>query len=187
MEMWKVIEGFNGRYEVSNLGRIKSLFGTEKILKPCLNSAGYSQYSLNMYGKVTRFLVHRLVATYFVSNPFNYPQVNHLDSNPANNAASNLEWCSASLNQLHANEYGNRKVGSGCYLAKISESDVREILSLKNKFGKTAIARQMNVSYSTVNKIFRGESWRHITGLPKKHYPSMVPKFSQNTALKGAA
>lgn len=94
MENWAKIEGFDG-YEVSDLGRFRNL---GKPLAPVLYDNGY------LYVKLTegkRKRLHRLVAFYFVPNPFNLPDVNHLDLDPTNCAASNLEWCNARENKTH--------------------------------------------------------------------------------------
>lgn len=109
-EIWKPVKGYEGRYEVSNLGRVKSLGGTsmfgknllqrcEKILKNTELKNGYSMVGL----KEKKFYVHRLVAEAFLSNKDGLPCINHKDENRKNNFVENLEWCSYSYN----NTYGN--------------------------------------------------------------------------------
>ena len=99
MEEWRDIKGFEGKYMVSNLGRVKSLnyrrTGKEKILKayPNKDDYGYLKVSLYKDGKVRYPLVHVLVATAFLENPDNLPEVNHKDENSKNNCAENLEYC----------------------------------------------------------------------------------------------
>lgn len=95
-EIWKNIMGFNG-YQVSNLGRVRSL-KTYKILKQTTNSQGYKTLGLCKRSKISTFLVHRLVADAFIPNPDKLPCVNHKDENPSNNCISNLEWCSYKYN-----------------------------------------------------------------------------------------
>ena len=96
MEIWKDIEGYKG-YQVSNLGRIKSLnyrgTGKEAILFQTQNKSGYMQTMLCKDGKQKACRVHRLVAQAFVPNYGNLPEVNHIDENKQNNTADNLEWC----------------------------------------------------------------------------------------------
>ena len=96
-EIWKEIEGFNGDYWVSNLGRVKSLkYKKERILKPRKQS-GY--YKVLLYNdKKYEYSIHRLVAMAFIPNPDNLPQVNHKDENKANNCVDNLEWCTWEYN-----------------------------------------------------------------------------------------
>ena len=100
-EIWKPIQGFEGLYEVSNLGRIKSIiFKKHKIMKPQLNNCGYAIAHLRKNNRLYQLLVHRLVAFAFVknTNPEKYIEVNHIDECKTNNAAANLEWCTHSYN-----------------------------------------------------------------------------------------
>jgi len=116
-EIWKDIKGYEGLYQVSNMGRVKSLERTvirkngrkftvrERILKPFPNHKGYLQVSLcDSRGKEKTVKVHRLVCEAFYKNPENKPCVNHIDEDKTNNAASNLEWCTYKEN----NNYGTR-------------------------------------------------------------------------------
>ena len=104
-EIWKPICGYEGLYEVSNLGRIKSLRdkngNREKILKTIKDKDGYLKINLWKEDKMKTFRVHRLVATAFISNPNNLPTVNHIDENKENNVADNLEWMNLSQQQRH--------------------------------------------------------------------------------------
>ena len=112
-EIWKDIEGFEGRYQVSNLGRVKSLERTvwdnrgyyktvsEKILKPQKKGNGYLQVQLSQDGKEKWYLVHRLVAIAFLPNPNNLPQVNHISEDKLDNRVSNLEWVTCKENTNH--------------------------------------------------------------------------------------
>ena len=98
MEIWKDIEGYEGKYQVSSWGRVKSLnynhTGKEQCIKPEANNKGYFQVALCKNGKVQRPYVHRLVASAFLSNPNNLSEINHKDENPKNNCVSNIEWIS---------------------------------------------------------------------------------------------
>ena len=106
-EIWKPIKGYEGRYEVSNYGRIKSYVTNKNgsIIKGTVHKDGY-QYLIVSDANHNRegFYVHRIVATHFIDNPNNYQQVNHIDENKLNNRVDNLEWCTASYNV----NYGSR-------------------------------------------------------------------------------
>lgn len=95
--MWKPIEGYETRYEISNDGRVRRA-DTKKELKPFLNSSGYYQVTLCVNYEKKYVLVSRLVAQAFIPNPENLPFVNHIDENPRNNRVENLEWCTAEYN-----------------------------------------------------------------------------------------
>ena len=113
-EIWKDIKGFEGLYQISNLGRVKSLQKLYKkpqshyrILSLSLNSSGYlSVYLRSSNGRDHRYTIHRLVANAFIDNPNNYPCINHKDENKQNNRVDNLEWCSYSYN----NAYGTARI-----------------------------------------------------------------------------
>lgn len=135
-EVWKDIEGYEGLYQVSNLGRIKSLgrtiirrtrYGTlapytikPRILKPKRCQADYYQVGLfPMEGKAAVAKIHRLVAQAFIPNPDNLPEVNHKDENKANNRADNLEWCT----HVENCNYGTRN-------ARVIEKSSKAVLQM---------------------------------------------------------
>ena len=107
-EIWKDIKGYEGLYQVSNMGRVKSFnyknTGKEGILNGSKNKRGYKIVHLCKNGKANHYLVHRLVAIVFIPNPNNYPEVNHIDENKTNNYVDNLEWCDGKYNL----NYGTR-------------------------------------------------------------------------------
>ena len=113
MEIWRDIEGYEGLYQVSNLGKVKSLnykcTKKEKILKPFSNRDGYLRVKLCKEGKRRSYLVHRLVAQAFISNPEDKPQVNHKDEDKTNNKVENLEWVTSKENI----NYGTHNERSG--------------------------------------------------------------------------
>ena len=114
MEKWKAVLGFEGKYEVSNHGRLKSLVGTGGqprilILKNKPRKDGYVSCELWSKGKVKKTGLHRLVAECFIPNPDNKPVVNHKDSNRSNNHENNLEWCTQAENIQHGYSFGNIK------------------------------------------------------------------------------
>ena len=104
-EIWCPIKGYEGLYEVSDQGRVRSIkFGKERILKPLRNTCGYLQVDLWKNGEHKMYLVHRLVAQTFTPNPDNLTEVNHKDEDKDNNSVQNLEWCDRKYNI----NYGNR-------------------------------------------------------------------------------
>lgn len=112
-EEWRPIKGYEGLYEVSSIGRVKSLcrrviypsgnsrWVPEKILKPSKSKKGYLSVSLYKNGKSTRSIVHRLVANAFIENPKEKPQVNHINEIRDDNRVSNLEWVTSKENNNH--------------------------------------------------------------------------------------
>ena len=115
IEIWKDVVGYEGYYQVSNLGRVKSLDRkinkngliyeiNGKILSPRKVGKGYLSVALQINKNRKNFMVHRLVAECFIKNSFNLKEVNHKDENKENNNLSNLEWCDHKYNS----NYGNR-------------------------------------------------------------------------------
>ncbi|KKK75881.1 hypothetical protein LCGC14_2869280 [marine sediment metagenome] len=173
MEIWKDIKGFEGYYQISNLGRVKSLFRivshklkgkktiSEIILKSCISSPGYYALGLRKNCKVKCARIHRLVALYFIPNPENKPEVNHKNGIKTDNRVENLEWCTRKENIIHAIETGllpNR--GSGNHNAKLCERDVREIR--KSKLTRKQLATKYHVSIYTIKDAIKYYTWKHI-------------------------
>ena len=102
-EVWKDVKGFDGIYQVSNLGNIRSV----KLMKPRPIWNGYMQISFYKDGIEYHRLVHRVVAEAFLENSENLPQVNHKDENKKNNRADNLEWCTRNYNKNYGT--GNKR------------------------------------------------------------------------------
>lgn len=109
-EIWKIIENTEGKYEISNTGRVISLnyggHGKAKEMTPVKDKKGYMRLRITQNGKNTTKKLHRLVAIAFVPNPENKPEVNHKDGNKENNNADNLEWVTAHENEIHAYKAG---------------------------------------------------------------------------------
>ena len=147
MEQWKDIKGYEGLYQVSNLGRVKTI-KTNKIRKLEKVRSGYLRVMLCKNNKSERFLVHRLVAEAFINNANNLPEVNHKDENKLNNSADNLEWCSRNYN----NNYGtrNKKISESQY-KKIRCIDTGEIFNSINE-----AAEKYNIHNSTLVHYLKG-------------------------------
>lgn len=111
IEEWRPVVGYEGLYEVSSYGRVRSLdrycyrLQKGKVLSPAKDRYGYLTVTLNCNGKSKTIKIHRLVAQAFLPNPDNLPQVNHKDENKINNIVYNLEWCDAKYN----NNFGTRQ------------------------------------------------------------------------------
>ena len=114
--VWRDIKGYEGIYQISNYGKVLRLMSYDsrghlrnsKILKQNANKYGYLQLGLHKEGVEKKYLVHRLVAENFLENPYNYPEINHIDENKQNNSVSNLEWCSRAYNVNYGNTQKRR-------------------------------------------------------------------------------
>ena len=99
IEVWKDVFGYEGLYQVSNIGRVKSLkYGKERILKPLKDGGGYIFVHLCKNGERKMYKIHRLVAFTFLTNPQNLSDVNHKDEDKTNNSVQNLEFCDKKYN-----------------------------------------------------------------------------------------
>lgn len=178
-EIWKAIEGFEGLYEVSNLGRVRSLDRTypnnyrphKGIIKKfaLCGGRGHNKYPTVGLQRVnpkfkTGALVHRLVAKAFIPNPDNKPEVNHIDGNKLNNHVDNLEWCTRKENVQHSSDNGLLRCDGVHFNAKLNVANVVQIKKeLANGTRKCAIAKKYNVEVGTVYAISYNKSWRHVT------------------------
>jgi hypothetical protein len=140
--IWKSIPGFEGAYEVSNTGAVRSVDRNTLIkgivsrirgkeLNPTVGSHGYKEASLTHLGKVRRVLIHRVVAEVYIDNDNQLPVVNHIDGNKLNNSVGNLEWCSRRENATHSREgktFGVRPTRNGRYRAAYRKNGVRVYL-----------------------------------------------------------
>lgn len=121
MEKWKDIKGYEGYYQISNKGRVKSLnrivykkngrkhTWKERILNHYISKTGYCFIKLRVNNEVSGFSIHRLVLSHFTKNIKNKPCINHKDGDKLNNISSNLEWCTYSENHKHAYKLGLMK------------------------------------------------------------------------------
>lgn len=173
-EIWKDIEGYEGYYQISNFGRVRSLDRTvlmrynlpqrrkSQIIKPAKSGCGYLTYCLGKDRVRKTQKAHRLVAKAFLSNPNNLPDVNHKDFNRHNNRLENLEWCTPSQNRIHSRDAGrlNSPKGEKTYNAKLTEAIVRHIR--QKEFPTNQYAKIYNISTQYVWEIQRGQIWKHV-------------------------
>lgn len=170
MEIWKDIEGYEGLYKISSLGRVKSNHINKKgsgwqLVQGFLNNKGY--WCICLFKNNTRkwSKKHRLVAMAFIPNPENKPEVNHKDAIKIHNQVDNLEWVTTLENSKHAykNNLVPLKIGEDNGRAKIKESDVINIRSLANNgVHYREIAKLYPINPTTVNKIINKKLWCHV-------------------------
>jgi hypothetical protein len=165
IEVWKDINGYEGLYQVSNLGKVKSAF-TNSVLNGSKTKKGYLAIALYKNKIRKTFAAHRLVAQTFIENPNNKSEVNHKDGNKLNNAAYNLEWCTGSENVRHAFKIGLRvkQFGTSNNNVKLTEEKVFEIKKRYHNENTTMriIANEYGVDYALIQRIISGKAWPHV-------------------------
>lgn len=167
-EIWKDVVGYEGRYAVSNTGKVKRA-DVDKIMKFSVNKKGYLKVALSTRGALKSCAVHRIVAFAFLENPENKPEVNHINGVKMENNVENLEWCTRDENIAHAIKTGLRDyksmTGEKSHLSKLTEKEVREIRLLRSgtKLTLLKIARKYNVTKDAIYDIVHFRSWKHVT------------------------
>lgn len=181
-EIWKDIIDFPN-YQISNYGRVKSkaritnvgiknvkeIKRKEKILKPLKLTKGYLGIRLYNNTNAKTFKIHRLVATYFIPNPNNYEQVNHIDGDKTNNNATNLEWCTNEYNMKHSYDIGlrdkevlrknmsiigkNLKGKKGNHIRKVAQIDKTNNKVIKIWGSITEASKCINISDATIQNV----------------------------------
>lgn len=162
-EVFKDIKGFESKYQISNLGNVRSK-KTGLLIKHMCNKKGYHyvHLSINRY-KSKKEYVHRLVARGFIDNPQNKPQVNHIDGNPANNTVDNLEWCTNEENQEHAVLHNLHYQGELHRDSKFTEDSIKllpELVKSGFTFGQLNVLT--GVAIINLKKIIYGKTWRAL-------------------------
>ena len=179
-EVWKYIDGYEGYYQVSNLGNIKSVDRVIKYksdgqrlykginFKQEITKDGYRRVVLMKEGVKQRYMIHRLVAQAFIENIENKPYINHIDGDKGNNVVSNLEWCTNSENVLHADSIGLRSMSnhqpsnSKCILCVEKGMEFKSISKALKWLGVT------NNSISTITRAIKnnrkafGYTWKYV-------------------------
>ena len=166
MEVWKTIEGYDGKYQISNLLRIRnkkrSSNKNDGILKICNDERGYKIIGLYKNKKQVMEKVHRLIAFAFIPNPENKPQINHINGIRHDKRIENLEWSTQRENMLHAyrTKLQISLKGEKSHRAKLTDKEVLEIrLSNLNQY---KLAEIYKVSQGLVSLILQRKNWKHI-------------------------
>lgn len=178
LETWVDIIGFEGLYQVSDNGNVRSLdvisnrtrganYKKGKLLKPYNNGRGYLYVKL-CKSKEYNIQIHRLVAIHFINNLFNKKEVNHINGIKADNRVENLEWATRSENIKHAIKlglkqmpYNKGELNPRCKLSKQDVINIRRMCST-GKYMQKDIAIKFNVKSSVVSNIVNLKTWKHI-------------------------
>lgn len=171
-EKWKAIPGFEGIYEVSSLGRVKSLARVfyfrrtvpDYIRDGCKNTYGYRVVGLRKNGAQRSYHISRLVLSAFSAlPPFPDAQARHLNDDPSDDRLENLAWGTAQENMDDRARNGGVARGSKIGTSKLTEEQVAEIrLRFGQKETKKSLARHFGVSIGTIKFIIRGDTWKHV-------------------------
>lgn len=192
-EKWRPVKDYEGLYEVSDLGRVRSVahklwngkgyFVTQtKIIKPRKKCWGYMSVALSKNGKAKEFKVHRLVAEMFIPNPHKFPQINHKDECKTNNKVSNLEWCTAKYNT----NYGSRNKRAGLNLRKpVYQFDAQgKFVKLWDSVNSLAacdyLPHYISLACKGKTKTAYGFIWRHEGGVKHDNKNVYIREFIQN-------
>ena len=178
-EIWKSIPRFDGRYEASTLGRIRTVEHNimrsngkrhtvkQTILKPATNHSGYYRFAVKENNKLTSFYVARIIAETFINNPENKKEVNHINGIKTDNRPINLEWCTRSENCKHSFDTGLQKAKRGTLngMAKLTWEQVdyiREQKRIGGRFwGRERIAKELGLNSKHVQEIANNtNSWK---------------------------
>lgn len=163
-EVWRDVVGYEGLYQVSNLGRVKSLDRLingrcsghktkfeERILKTFTNKKGYYRVGLVKNRKQIKYFVHRLVAIAFIPNPENKPYINHKDETPYNNNVNNLEWVTPKENSNYGTLIERSAKSHSKPIKFIYRDDTYEVWE-----SQTALAREFKIEKSGINMVLKG-------------------------------
>ena len=164
-EVWKTYPE-HPWIEVSNLGRVKTKDRVVmrkdgkkypvkgQVLKQQLNKRGYLFIRFSVNGKGVNRYVHRMVAITFIPNPNNYPEVNHIDNNPINNSASNLEWCTDQYNQNYKKNFGTSPAEVFGHPVFAVDLETRVVSRFESQ---SEAARKLGVYAENINKVVKGK------------------------------
>lgn len=182
MEIWKDVKGYEGVYQVSSKGSVRSLdryinrrtctgvkallFVKGRVLKAATNRGGYAYVILTDSKPISK-TAHRLVAITFIPNPDNKPEVNHINGIKTDNRVENLEWCTHQENVQHAFRTGLKNAdharGSRNKMSKLNRHKVRAIRwALNSNYIVLDLAKYYGVSMTTIYNIRKRKTWKHL-------------------------
>ncbi len=163
-EIWKDIKEYEGLYQGSNFGRIKSLyFNREHIMKFWIIKGYYYVCLVDRNGKRTSFRVHRLIAQAWIENPQNLPEINHKNGITTDNRIENLMWCDHTENiRWSYDKLGfKRPCGNLCPNHKLDDIQISEIKnSLKNGISGIELSKKWNISRATISRIKHNKNYK---------------------------
>jgi hypothetical protein len=170
VEEWRWVPGFERRYEVSNLGQVRSymqpgrwgkLLSEPRLLKPVVDpQTGYPRVQL---GRGVRRAIHSLVAEAFIGPRPEGRQVRHLDGNRGNPHLVNLAYGTQAENEEDKNLHGTRARGEAVHNALLTDELVREMRRLSSEgVIRREIAARLGVSFASVSNVLKGQTWRHV-------------------------
>ena len=162
-EEWRGVLGYDGKYQVSNFGRVKSFahYPKGKILKPVLTKGGYLFVSLS---RTAHVFVHVLVARYFIPNLDAKPQVNHKDGQKLNCSADNLEWVTKLENEQHSWLANLRKTSEAHHNAKLTDEQIFYIRDNPEQLTGKDLSAEFGVSRGTISQIQTGQNRKNNSG-----------------------
>lgn len=170
--MWKAVLGYEGLYEISDDGRVRSIdrqlpdrYVCGRILRQHHSGKGYLSVALCKNGKSTTVYIHVLVANAFIPKPQSTKRlvINHIDGDKNNNTIGNLEWVTYSENNQHAYDSGLKARGERYYNSKLTAEQVAEIYANGKYDTYENIAKRYGVSKASIRDILIGKSWKHLT------------------------
>lgn len=178
-EIWKPIPEYEALYEVSNFGSVRNIAylnsrinciitrSVPRLLRNETTHDGYKRVVLSLKGKHKHFSVHRLVAMAFIPNPGNLPQINHVDENPANSKADNLEWCSGKQNcnhGTHCQKIAIRQTNNPSRSKPVRQFDMEGNI-LKDYPSTREAERQTGIACEQISRCCKGRN-HHAGGYP---------------------
>ena len=160
-EIWKDIPNYEGLYQVSNLGRVRSLYNKGRVLKPRKHRNGYQEVNLSKRKIIKTKLIHRLVMLVFIGE--SDLQVNHINGIKTDNRLENLEYCTSRDNIRHAHKIGlSNTKGQNNGRAKLTEFEAKQIKYGHKGWKQKDIANMYGLSRDQIRLIRTGKTWKHI-------------------------